>query len=395
MTTSFYADLSVFTDFSSFTDFSAYTNVPENWIVMISDVVGSTNAIKAGRYKDVNMVGAASITAILNTCGNTQVPFVFGGDGGTVIVPPVLRDVACDALCALRDKSDEIFGLQLRVGAVPVSTLLEKGQSVKIRKFELSKGNFLAMFAGGGMELADELLKDKSPKNPFLLKNQPSTGEPDLEGLSCRWEPLQASQGKMLTMMIKATAKESKKERAQLSEIIASIDSALGGSAAKAAPASKKSMHFRWPPRGLQLEARMGSNNKPYWRRAARIAFTSLVQLWCEKFKKKAGDYDAVKYGNELRSNTDFRKFDGILRMVLDINDTQLAKIETYLASAMEKDQLIYGLHIADTALMTCMVFSLKQSEHIHFVDGSNGGFAMAAIDFKQRIKKLKTQELD
>ncbi len=188
MTTSFYADLPVFRDFSSFTDFSSYTDVPKDWIVMISDVVGSTNAIKAGRYKDVNMVGAASITAILNACGKTQVPFIFGGDGGTIIVPPALREVSSNALCALRDKSNEIFGLQLRVGAVPVSTLNEKGQSVKIRKFELSKGNFLAMLAGGGMELADELLKDQNPANPFLLTSTSDASEPDLEG-HIAWRP--------------------------------------------------------------------------------------------------------------------------------------------------------------------------------------------------------------
>jgi hypothetical protein len=35
---------------------------------------------------------------------------------------------------------------------------------------------------------------------------------------------------------------------------------------------------------------------------------------------------------------------------------------------------------------MTCLVFSLEQSQHLHFVDGSNGGFARAAQDFKSRL---------
>ena len=35
---------------------------------------------------------------------------------------------------------------------------------------------------------------------------------------------------------------------------------------------------------------------------------------------------------------------------------------------------------------MTCVVFSLEQSEHVHFVDGSDGGFAMAAQGFKSRL---------
>lgn len=40
---------------------------------------------------------------------------------------------------------------------------------------------------------------------------------------------------------------------------------------------------------------------------------------------------------------------------------------------------------MADTALMTCLVFNLRKSEHVHFVDGGDGGFAIAA-------KQLKTQ---
>ena len=37
-------------------------------------------------------------------------------------------------------------------------------------------------------------------------------------------------------------------------------------------------------------------------------------------------------------------------------------------------------------ALMTCLVFDMRRSEHVHFVDGGNGGFAMAAVGFKARL---------
>ena len=391
MTTDFYADLPVFEEFSEFSDFSSYTNVPDDWVVVISDVVGSTKAISEGRYKDVNMVGAASITTVLNACGDTQVPFVFGGDGGTVVVPPELSDVASNALCALKNKSQEIFGLELRAGAIPVSDLRKDGASVKIRKFELSKGNFLAMFAGGGMERADQLLKSQMEPNPYVLNSGPETGEPDLEGLSCRWEPLKATKGKMLTMMIKAMADNPRDERKLLSQIMAAIEKELGEEARKAAPVNKKSLRFRWPPQGLLREARMGDGDKPYWRRLSWVVFTSLVQLWCERFGTSFGGYDAKKYGQEMQTNTDFRKFDGILRMVLDVSDRQVEKIDQYLAGELADGKLVYGMHVADTALMTCMVFSLEQSEHVHFVDGSNGGFAMAAVDFKRRMSQLGT----
>ncbi len=106
----FYNGLAPFHDFAEFVEFDAYEPVPDDWIVMIADVQGSTRAIEEGHYKDVNMVGAASITAVLNTCGDIEVPFVFGGDGGTVVVPGSLRKAACDALIGLRAISQATVG---------------------------------------------------------------------------------------------------------------------------------------------------------------------------------------------------------------------------------------------------------------------------------------------
>ncbi|MBZ0215664.1 MAG: DUF3095 domain-containing protein, partial [Fimbriimonadaceae bacterium] len=53
--------------------------------------------------------------------------------------------------------------------------------------------------------------------------------------------------------------------------------------------------------------------------------------------------------------------------------------------------RLIYGLHVADSALMTCLVFNFEQSQHVHFIDAANGGFASAAIDFKTRARLFRS----
>jgi hypothetical protein len=116
------------------------------------------------------------------------------------------------------------------------------------------------------------------------------------------------------------------------------------------------------------------------------VLATGLVQAWCEKFGKTAGPYDAPKYGAELRANTDFRKYDGVLRTVLDVSADQAAEVEAYLEGQYRAGRLIYGIHTAETALMTCLVFNLDQSEHVHFIDGADGGFALAAEGFKARL---------
>lgn len=380
----FYETLAPFSEFGEIVQLAAYAPVPDDWWVLISDVQGSTKAIEAGRYKDVNMVGAASITAVLNTCGDVDVPFVFGGDGGTVLVPASCRKAACDALLALQARSTAMFGLALRVGAVPVADLRARGTDVRVRKFELSRGNYLAMFAGGGVELCDALLKEAAPDSPYLLRPRPDIGEPDLEGLSCRWEPLAPRYGCMLTMMVQERAPGG--EGGTLTDVIGKIAELIGHRLRDSAPASPQSMRFRWPPRGLALEARATAGGRSFARRYLEVLLSSLIQAWCERFDRQAGPYNAPVYRGELRANTDFRKYDGILRIVLDVSAEQADRISNYLEEQYRAGHLVYGVHRADSALMTCLVFSLAQSEHVHFIDGSDGGYALAAKDFKRRL---------
>ena len=44
----------------------------------VADIRGSTQAIESGHYRDVNFVGAACITALLQKLG-PHLPFSFGG----------------------------------------------------------------------------------------------------------------------------------------------------------------------------------------------------------------------------------------------------------------------------------------------------------------------------
>ena len=44
-------------------------------------------------------------------------------------------------------------------------------------------------------------------------------------------------------------------------------------------------------------------------------------------------------------------------------------------------------LRLASQALMTCFVYGLDEGEHVHFVDGGGGGYALAAKQFKAQHK--------
>lgn len=65
----FFADLAGFTGAAEIANLDNYTDVPEGWLIVITDVEGSTKAIEEGKYREVNLVGASSIAAVHNAVG--------------------------------------------------------------------------------------------------------------------------------------------------------------------------------------------------------------------------------------------------------------------------------------------------------------------------------------
>lgn len=385
--TEFYAALPSFAEFDDFLEFDSYAPVPDDWVVMCGDVRGSTRAIAEGRYKQVNMVGASVIAAVLNACAGYRIPYVFGGDGGVAVVPGTAREAAALALRRLQGFSHDAFGLGLRAAAVPVSRLRGEGHDVRVRKYALGPGNNLAMFAGGGIDRADEILKTAADRDPAILRGADDPMAPDLEGLSCRWEPLAAARGQMIALLVQPAVPDQAAE--VLRQTLAQLSRILQGGVARYAPASDRTLRFRWPPRGLALEARATAGRSSFLRSYARALVTAALQGWCERRGRRIGAYDAPRYRGELKAQTDFRKFDGMLRTVLDVAPEQAAQIERWLEGQYRDRRLIYGIHRDATALMTCLVFSLEQGEHVHFVDAAGGGFAKAAEGFKARLAAL------
>ncbi len=380
-TENFYADISSFDNFSQVANIDNYKIAPGDWFVIIADIQGSTRAIGEGRYKEVNMIGAACINAVLNISAQGEIPYVFGGDGATLLTPPNRVDACKKTLLAVRNLAETKFNLLLRVGIVPVASINASGRHrVMVAKYQLSPGNVLATFSGGGIELAERWIKS-SPD--YLIEDSDVDKSPDLSGLSCRWEPLASENGVMLSVLIQAVAdQESVKSR-----IYTSLIDALGEIAVAAGnqgkPMSDKNMKFRWPPRGLgaEIDATVGERNRLFW--ALRLYLYSLFQWYLDRYDLTVGGYRGRQYRVELRSNTDYRRFDETMRILLDCSQVQADEIDKMLALRAERGELVYGLHRADSALMTCLVFNLEKGEHIHFVDGNDGGFTSAAKNMK------------
>ena len=123
-------------------DIDNYRPLPDDWMLATADIVGSTKAIEAGRYKTVNMAGASVISALLNALGRQDLPFVFGGDGALVAFPGSALEIARNALAAVQRWVADELDLTLRAAIVPIKDIRAQGLDVRVARFQASEALF-------------------------------------------------------------------------------------------------------------------------------------------------------------------------------------------------------------------------------------------------------------
>lgn len=67
--TSFYGKLAPIRMAAGIFDDANYVEAPADWLLAVSDIRGSTEAVAAGRHSDVNFAAAAMIAALTNLSG--------------------------------------------------------------------------------------------------------------------------------------------------------------------------------------------------------------------------------------------------------------------------------------------------------------------------------------
>ena len=382
-TSDFYSRLPSFDDPAQMVFAANYVTVPSDWWVVLTDVQGSTKAIQAGRYKEVNTVGAAGIISVQNALGDREFPYIFGGDGASLLIHEMDLEVVKSALAYTRAVAKMQFDLELRIAVVPVREVQSQGKDIRIAKFELSPDNHIALFQGGGLSLAEKLMKTQG-SSYILPEGQLAIGEHT--GLECRWNPVPTRRDKILALIVQ-TRDDVAESAGVYSKILSEI---LKDGSQSARPITLDNLPIAWPPINLNVELKIKFANR-FKRFAAKVqalAFTALAVVIL-RFKKKDVSTEPGRYLNQLILNTDFLKFDDCLRMIIDVSEDQLKGILEILEVHFNKNEIFYGVHTAPHALMTCFVQNPKR--HIHFVDADLGGYAIAAQMLKQQIKQQKS----
>lgn len=371
----FYARLPVFDHFSDLTDPSRYMPVPDDWVLGLSDIVRSTSAIRAGRYKEVNTAAAAVIAAVANKLGTSEFPFVFGGDGASFALPASQSDLARDTLSAVAAWVRDAFSFELRIALVPVSEIRAQGHDVRIARFSVSPDVSYAMFAGGGLAYAERQMKNGA----FAIPPAPSGTLPDLSGLSCRFDEIRPERGVILSLIILPTPEA---DMGAFNTLIGKVLALAEGREA-GRPLPDNGPPLASPFQGFGIEAKTVRTRGFHLWPLARLAAGRLASFMILRTGRHFAGFDPARYRHQLVENTDFRKFDDGLRMTLDCTPALADRLEIMLSEAEKQGIVRHGLHRQDAALMTCFVPSPTRPDHIHFVDGAMGGYAMAAQALK------------
>ena len=372
----FYDHVPVFEGFSNIMDPGQYRPLPDDWLIGLTDVVSSTRAVAAGRYKAVNTAGASVIAAVSNALAGSRFPFVFGGDGASFAVSSRHAEAVRAALSATAAWARDDLGLELRAALVPVAAVRERELDVRVARFGPSRNVSFAMFSGGGLAWAESAMKE----GLFAVAPAAPGTRPDLSGLSCRWDDIPAAHGLILSLVVAPVRLGDPAFRALVEGLLAELE--RDPEAARPVPDGAPGVS--WPPKGLDLEAYASRQpGELYSRRWLKVLAGTLLAYVVMKVGIRLGDFDPARYRREVVENSDFRKFDDNLRMTLDCTPALADRIEARLAEARTSNVVRFGLHRQDAALMTCIVPSITESNHFHFIDGATGGYALAAQQLK------------
>jgi hypothetical protein len=371
----FYGGIPVFRGFSRLMEPQLYSSLPADWTVGVADIVESTKAIAAKRYKAVNMAGAAVIAAVTNALQGREFPFVFGGDGASFAVSPADLAPAREALAATATWVKEDLDLSMRIALVPMSAVRAKNVDVRVARFGPSANLSYAMFSGGGLGWAEAAMK----RGEFAVDPAPSGTQPDLSGLSCRFEEIPATRGLILSVLVVPAQGA---DPAAFRKVIEDIIGLVERSPDAGRPVPPSGPPLRWPPQGVEYEARAARGGSLARRRVLVLGWTLFAYV-IMRFGIRVGGFVPQTYIRQVVENSDFRKYDDGLRMILDCTEELERELTERLKAAVSKGIVRYGLHRQDAAMMTCFTPSAMRSDHVHFIDGARGGYASAATALK------------
>jgi len=354
-----------------------FEKVVASWCVIITDIKHSTAAVNSGQHENVNLIATGSIVAVLNIAfkANISVPFFFGGDGATFIVPPSIVDDVMKSLLKYRDNTLQNFNLDLRTGIMPVEEIYKQGYRLNICRFS-SAGTFsIPIVLGDGLAYAEQIIKGE---NYLLADHDTASDEIDLSGMQCRWDKIEPPENSDEVVTLIVIASEIEQQAIAFSKVIHHLDK-IYGTPEKRQPISVSKLIFKTSFNSLGKEMK---------HRIGKIKLFELLKSWLINiygyiyFRTERGK----RYLKQLVEMSDTLVIDGRINTVITGTAQQRLILQKELNQLEKNNEILYALYVSGESIMSCYVRDLED-DHIHFVDGADGGYTQAAGILKQKIR--------
>ncbi|MBA2330872.1 MAG: DUF3095 family protein [Flavisolibacter sp.] len=361
-----------------------FHDVPADWYIIISDVKNSTAAVGAGKHNDVNLVAAGSLIAALNIAReqNIEIPFFFGGDGGTLLVPgEILNDVLA-ALKVHNFNSLANFGLEMHVGSISVKVVLCEGRILKIAKAWYGPGFNKAIVLGDGLQYAEQIIKEA----PVAQEIDVEDTLLNLDGLECRWDRIKPPTIENEIVCYLVEGADPLKQAEVYRDVLIKVEEIYGNIEMR----NPLSLHrlkllLSFDKIKKEMMVRYGKWKANYFTNTFLKTFVGKLYF---RYNWRINSLRGKEYLNQVIKNADTLIVDGRINTIITGKMDKRILFLNYLKDQELKGRLIFGHHLSKESVMTCYIEN-RNDKHIHFVDGADGGYTEAAKEFKLKQQQF------
>jgi len=379
-TTNFYSNLPVNDSPVSklIGDKSKFSTLPEDWHILVADIRNSTAAVQNGNHNHVNLVATGCVIAILNLAEthNIAVPFFFGGDGASFLIPEEIREKSLSVLEKHNRNTKKSFGFSLAVGALSVAEIYDRNIELKIARVNVNKALNIPVILGNGLHYAENKIKTEY----FSKEIIPDETRLNLTGMECKWDRIKPpKKGQEVISLIIAGCEETDFSKVY-SKIMASIDD-IYGSIGRRKPVSVRRLKIKAGLQRIKDEMKI---------KLGKWSFTEFIKNF---MVANFGEFylrnttSGKNYLQKLVELSDNLTLDGRINTVITGTSDQRKRIIAYLDKLENQNLIKYGYHVSEESIMSCYVKDMSTDQHIHFIDGGNGGYTKAANQLKLKFQ--------
>lgn len=363
-------------------DESYFSEIPNTWHVVVVDIENSTQSVDAGKHHQINLTATGAIISVLNTIRkekkNIEIPYFFGGDGATFIVPAALLNKITVVLENYSLHIKRNIDLTLRVGHTSIKNLSAENSTLKIVKHQLTEQLAIPIVLGNGLKKAEEIIK-----NTFVAIDYGNFKKDllNLEGMECRWKQINPTQTKNKVVCLLLDSINETSQRELYRDILTEMDIIFGTFKSRQ-PIASTNLKLNFSLFKIWEEMKISLVDKN-WIYLFKNWISTLIGKWFLNLTE-----DGKQYLKQIGQLSHTFMLDGMINTIFTAEQDKIDLFIAYL-NQLEKDKkIIFGIHVTHASIMSCYVLDRK-TKHAHFVDGTEGGYTSAAKMYKTKLRAL------